>query len=181
MQLILNIPYISFGADRYNHFDNRNLRSSRRAYRVEKNIHKSSLIASVGFAVGVAGTGLVVRLHSMALILICYGVIMGIGLGLGYLSPVKTFMKDRNNVYKIILISALAISALALATGAISNELIVICIALVILVNLGYDSEFSNLPTLLSDVYGMGKISSLHGIALSAWAFGGLTGTKSPI
>ena len=87
-------------------------------------------------------------------------------------------MKDRNSVYKIILISELAISVLALCTGAISNHLIVICVALLILVNLGYGGGFSNLPTLLSDVYGMGNISSLHGIALSAWAFAGLTGNQ---
>ena len=294
---------------------------------VEKDIHKASLIATICFAVGVAGTGLAVKLHSMVLLLICYGVIMGVGLGLGYLSPVKTLMlwfkdnkglatglavagfgaakmifapiitalikavgveyalyilaaiwfvmmfaghlllkkpddwkenhekfdvkaffsrfkifadvkfigiwlvfyinitcglalishekaiytsiglagaaallgtitgffnaagrlvystigdhmKDRNSVYKIILISELAISALALATGAVSNSIVVICIALLILVNLGYGGGFSNLPTLLSDVYGFGNISSLHGIALSAWAFAGLTGNQ---
>ena len=59
---------------------------------VEKDIHKASLIATLCFAVGVAGTGLAVHLHSMPLIFLCYGVIMGIGLGLGYLSPVKTLM-----------------------------------------------------------------------------------------
>ena len=294
---------------------------------VEKDIHKASLIATLCYAVGVVGTGLAVRLQSTALILICYGVIMGIGLGLGYLSPVKTLMlwfkdnkglatglavagfgaakmifapiitaiidwvgvefalyilagiwfimmfvghlllkkpegwveqhekfdikaffgrfkifkdfkfigiwlvfyinitcglalishekaiyaavglggsaallgtitgffnaagrlgystigdhmKDRNSVYKIILISELVITALALFTGAITGELIVICIALLIIVNLGYGGGFSNLPTLLSDVYGMGNISSLHGIALSAWAIAGLTGNQ---
>ena len=294
---------------------------------VEKDIRKSSLIAALCFAVGVAGTGLAVRLHSMALILVSYGVVMGIGLGLGYLSPVKTLMlwfkdnkglatglavagfgaakmvfapiitaminavgvefalyilaaiwfvmmfvghlllrkpdgwvethekfdvkaffgrfkifadvrfigvwlvfyinitcglalishekaiytavglgsvaallgtmtgffnaagrlgystigdhmKDRNSVYKIILISELAVSTLALATGAIDNAIVVICIALLVLVNLGYGGGFSNFPTLLYDVYGMGSISSLHGIALSAWAFAGLTGNQ---
>ena len=294
---------------------------------VEKDIHKASLIATICFAVGVAGTGLAVRLHSMVLILLCYGVIMGIGLGLGYLSPVKTLMlwfkdnkglatglavagfgaakmifspiidgliesvgaefalyilagiwfvmmfvghlllkkpdgwvenhepfewkaffsrfkifldvkfigvwlvfyinitcglalishekdiymavglggtaailctitgffnaagrlgystigdhlKDRNSVYKIILFSELLITAVALLTGAISNEITFICIVLLILVNLGYGGGFSNLPTLLSDMYGMGSISSLHGIALSAWAIAGLTGNQ---
>ena len=294
---------------------------------VEKDIHKASLIATLCYAVGVVGTGLAVRLQSAALILIFYGVIMGIGLGLGYLSPVKTLMlwfkdnkglatglavagfgaakmifapiitaiidwvgvefalyilagiwfvmmfvghlllkkpdgwveqhekfdikaffgrfkifkdfkfigiwlvfyinitcglalishekaiyaavglggaaallgtltgffnaagrlgystigdhmKDRNSVYKIILISELVITALALFTGAINKDIVFICIALLILVNLGYGGGFSNLPTLLSDVYGMGNISSLHGIALSAWAIAGLTGNQ---
>jgi OFA family oxalate/formate antiporter-like MFS transporter len=96
---------------------------------------------------------------------------------LGY-STLGDHMKNRNNVYKIILISQLAITAVALFTGSISNNLVFICIPLLILVNLGYGGGFSNLPTLLSDVYGMGNISSLHGIALSAWAFAGLTGNQ---
>ncbi len=294
---------------------------------VEKDIHKASLIATICFTVGVAGTGLAVRLHSMVLVLLFYGVIMGIGLGLGYLSPVKTLMlwfkdnkglatglavagfgaakmvfspiiealrtavgieftlyilagvwfvmmlighillkkpdgwveehekfdfktffkrfkiftdykfigiwlvfyinitcglalisyekkiydaigitgiaavlctvtglfnalgrigyssigdrlKDRNTIYKIILATEIVLTAIALFTGAISGSIAGICIALMIIVNLGYGGGFSNLPTLLSDVYGMGKISSIHGIALSAWAIAGLTGNQ---
>lgn len=294
---------------------------------VEKDIHKASLIATICFAVGVVGTGLALRLQSVLIVILCYGVIMGIGLGLGYLSPVKTLMlwfsnnkglatglavagfgaakmifspiitalisaigvettlyvlasvwfvmmfcghlllkkpegwvephkpfeikeffkrfkifldpkfvgiwlvfylnitcglalihcegeiyeilglasfagvlctvtgffnaagrlgysavgdrlKDRNTVYKIILLSELLLTVLGLITGAIQNETAWICIILLIVVNLGYGGGFSNLPTLLSDVYGMGKISSIHGIALSAWAMAGLTGNQ---
>ena len=294
---------------------------------VEKDIHKASLIATICFAVGVAGTALAVYLHSMILVLLFYGVIMGIGLGLGYLSPVKTLMlwfkdnkglatglavagfgaakmifspiiealipavgtmyallilagvwfvmmfvghlllkkpdgwvethekvdvktffkrfkifldpkfigiwlvfyinitcglalishekdiymaiglvgsvallstitglfnalgrlgysaigdhlKDRNTIYKIILLTEIVLTVVAVATGAITNSIAFICIALLIVVNLGYGGGFSNLPTLLSDVYGMGKISSIHGIALSAWAIAGLTGNQ---
>jgi len=96
---------------------------------------------------------------------------------LGY-STIGDHLKDRNTIYKIILISELLFTTLALTTGAISKEIAFICIALLIVVNLGYGGGFSNLPTLLSDVYGMGKISSIHGIALSAWAFAGLTGNQ---
>ncbi len=67
---------------------------------VEKDIHKSSLIAAICFALGMAGTGFFIYyggLHQkspLALIgiYVCYGFIMGIGLGTGYLSPVKTLM-----------------------------------------------------------------------------------------
>ena len=294
---------------------------------VEKDIHKASLLASICFAVGVVGTAFAVRIKSAFLIILFYGVIMGIGLGLGYLSPVKTLMlwfkdkkglatglavagfgaakmifspvieffngkfgveialyilacvwfvmmftghlllkkpegwveshekfdikkffsrfkifadvkfiglwlvfyinitcglalishekqiygviglyamagllstltgllnaggrlaysaigdhfKDRNTIYKIILISELVMTAVAVFTGAITNSVAFICIALLFVVNAGYGGGFSNLPTLLSDIYGMGSISSLHGIALSAWAFAGLTGNQ---
>ena len=297
---------------------------------VEKDIHKASLIASICFALGVVGTGLGVRLQSIPLVILCYGVIMGIGLGLGYLSPVKTLMlwfkdkkglatglavagfgaakmifapviewliglvglefafyilgalwfvmmfvghlllkkpegwvephekvsmkeffarfkifldvkfigiwlvfyiniacglalisfeksiykalglgsvaallctitgllnaggrlgysalgdkmKSRNTIYKIILLSEIALTVVALCTGALNggNTLaLVVSIALMLVVNAGYGGGFSNLPTLLSDVYGMGKISSIHGIALSAWAIAGLTGNQ---
>ena len=299
---------------------------------VEKDIHKASLIATICFVLGVAGTGLAIRLQSAILVILFYGVIMGIGLGLGYLSPVKTLMlwfkdskglatglavagfgaakmifapiittfigwigvefalyllagiwfvmmfsghlllkkpdgwveahekfeiktffkrfkifldpkfigiwlvfylnitcglalisfekdiytfigiteivtsvlatvtglfnaggrltysaigdhlKQRNTIYKVILISEIVITAVALFSGAITENatiiLLVICVALMLIVNAGYGGGFSNLPTLLSDVYGMGKISSIHGIALSAWAFAGLTGNQ---
>lgn len=76
---------------------------------VEKDIHKSSLIAAICFAAGMAGTGGFIYYGGMhkgsALALIgiyvCYGLIMGIGLGTGYLSPVKTLMlwfKDKKSL-----------------------------------------------------------------------------------
>lgn len=59
---------------------------------VEKDIHKSSLVAAICFSVGMAGTGFFISQKSVLGIFLCYGVIMGIGLGTGYLSPVKTLM-----------------------------------------------------------------------------------------
>ncbi len=59
---------------------------------VEKDIHRSSLVAAICFSVGMAGTGFFIYQKSVIGIFLCYGVIMGIGLGTGYLSPVKTLM-----------------------------------------------------------------------------------------
>ncbi len=310
---------------------------------VEKDIHKSSLIATICFSVGMAGTGFFIRyggLHKgspLALIgiYICYGFIMGIGLGTGYLSPVKTLMlwfqdrkglatglavagfgaakaiaspimqgmleglgetgiykmffilagvyfvmmfighlllakpagwveptgkgekpsimatlktkpitnyigiwvmfyinitcglalisqekmivkcvglvayaglistisavfnaggrlgfsawadtmKDRNTIYKLIFILSIAFTGLVMVTQGIKNGegnglLIFLVLALIFIVNAGYGGGFSNVPTLLSDHYGMSSISAIHGITLSAWAFAGLTGNQ---
>lgn len=297
---------------------------------VEKDIHKSSLIATICFTVGMAGTGLVIAFTdvlgptlSLIGLYVFYGLIMGIGLGTGYLSPVKTLMlwfkeqkglatglavagfgaakaiaspimeslqesvglskmffilagcyfvmmfvghlllskpqgwvetpaqkgetawaavksktfigiwliffinitcglmlisqekyivkaiglaamvglissitaianaggrlgfaswgdkmKDRNSIYKIIFILSIVFTAVVVLTSGITNSISILVIALLIMVNAGYGGGFSNLPTLLSDHYGMKTISSLHGIALSAWAFAGLAGNN---
>ena len=310
---------------------------------VEKNIHKSSLIATICFSLGMAGTGFFIYyggLHQGSIlalvgIYICYGFIMGIGLGTGYLSPVKTLMlwfkdrkglatglavagfgaakaiaspimqsllanlgeggifkmfyilaavyfvmmfvghlllakpadwvepqtkdksqgilatlkakplanyigiwimfyinitcglalisqekmivkcigmasfvgiistisaifnaggrlgfsawadklKDRNTIYKLIFILSIAFTALVLATNGIKGGsqnilLALLVLVLIFFVNAGYGGGFSNVPTLLSDHYGMGSISAIHGITLSAWAFAGLSGNQ---
>ena len=310
---------------------------------VEKDIHKSSLIAAICFSVGMAGTGAFIyyggqhkgSVVSLIGIYLCYGVIMGIGLGTGYLSPVKTLMlwfKDRkglatglavagfgaakaiaspimkslleslgetgiykmffilaavyfvmmfvghlllkkpdtwhepqdkkesksimsvlktrpitnyigiwlmfylnitcglalisqekmivkcvglagyvgiistvsaifnaggrlgfsalgdkvnsrNTIYKIIFILSLIFTVLVIVTGGIKNGagnvlLTALVIILIMVVNAGYGGGFSNVPTLLSDHYGMSNISAIHGITLSAWGFAGLTGNQ---
>ncbi|MBP0954529.1 MAG: OFA family MFS transporter [Oscillospiraceae bacterium] len=310
---------------------------------VEKDIHKSSLIATICFAAGMAGTGFFIwyggahqhSLVSLIGIYICYGFIMGIGLGTGYLSPVKTLMlwfrdrkglatglavagfgaakaiaspimqamldgmgqtgiykmfwilaavyfvmmfvghlllkkpddwhepqgdekkpgimetlrtkplsnyigiwlmfyinitcglalisqekmivkciglaasagiistisaifnaggrlgfsawadtlKDRNTIYKLIFGLSIIFTALVIFTKGIENGtgnviLIALVLGLIFVVNAGYGGGFSNVPTLLSDHYGMGSISAIHGITLSAWAFAGLTGNQ---
>ena len=101
---------------------------------------------------------------------------------IGY-STVSDKMKDRNTVYKIIFISCILITGLALSLFAIKNGhksigYGVIVILLLIIVNFGYGGGFSTLPALLSSRFGMEKISKIHGLALSAWAFAGITGNN---
>lgn len=59
---------------------------------VEQDIKKSALLSTLFFVVGMIGTGISIQQKSLIGIYIFYGVIMGIGLGIGYLTPVKNLM-----------------------------------------------------------------------------------------
>ena len=101
---------------------------------------------------------------------------------IGY-SSISDKMKERNTVYKIIFISCIIVTFIALITMAITNEsrtmlLGLLVILLLVIVNLGYGGGFSTLPALLSERFGMEKISKIHGLTLSAWAIAGLTGNN---
>jgi len=92
-------------------------------------------------------------------------------------------MKNRNTIYKIIFILSIAATGIVILTKGITDQgnstlLVVLVLALLFIVNAGYGGGFSNVPTLLSDHYGMGNISAIHGLVLSAWAFAGLTGNQ---
>ena len=54
---------------------------------------RSGYLAACFFSLGMAGTGLAVTLGSAALLYTCYGFIGGIGLGVGYITPVSTLVK----------------------------------------------------------------------------------------
>ena len=101
---------------------------------------------------------------------------------LGFSAWADTF-KDRNTIYKIMLILSIAATGLVIVTQGISRGgkppiLMVLVLILLFVVNAGYGGGFSNVPTLLSDHYGMKNISAIHGITLSAWAIAGLTGNQ---
>ena len=92
-------------------------------------------------------------------------------------------LKDRNTIYKLIFVLSIAFTVIVFATRGIesagaSKILVAFVLALIFVVNAGYGGGFSNVPTLLSDHYGMGSISAIHGITLSAWAFAGLSGNQ---
>ncbi len=124
--------------------------------------------------IGFAGTALA--------ILPAISAVFNAGGRLGF-SSLGDKLKDRNSVYKIIFILSIITTALVMFTGGIKNGegnviLVILVLALIFIVNAGYGGGFSNVPTLLSDHYGMGSISAIHGITLSAWAFAGLTGNQ---
>lgn len=101
---------------------------------------------------------------------------------IGY-STISDKLKDRNTIYKIILASSIIITMVALLSSSISNGVKglgfgIITIILLVVVNAGYGGGFSTLPALLSSRFGMKNISKIHGLALSAWAFAGITGNN---
>ncbi|MFA1821724.1 OFA family MFS transporter [Virgibacillus oceani] len=54
---------------------------------------KSGMIAAIFFGIGVAGSGFATMMESLLLLYFFYGIIGGIGLGIGYITPVSTLVK----------------------------------------------------------------------------------------
>ncbi|MBE4949840.1 L-lactate MFS transporter [Chryseobacterium culicis] len=54
---------------------------------------RSGTVAGIFYGSGILGSGLAVQLGSLPLFLFCYGFIGGIGLGIGYITPVSTLVK----------------------------------------------------------------------------------------
>ena len=90
---------------------------------VEKNISKSSLMSLICFCGGLLVTAIAVYLKSLFLIYLGYGCLTGIGIGLGYITPIKTLMlwfKDQKG-----LATGIAVCSFGLAS-AVASPLITV-------------------------------------------------------
>lgn len=101
--------------------------------------------------------------------------IMGISNGAGRLvySSASDYLKNRNQIYLLIFI----LSIFSVSIAAVLQSSVMVTIMLCI-ISSTYGAGFSCLPSLLADKFGMDKISSIHGLALTAWAFAGLSGNQ---
>lgn len=83
---------------------------------VEKNgPRKSGMLSALFFGVGVAGSGLATMMESLYLLYFFYGIIGGIGLGIGYIAPVSTLVKwfpDRRGLATGLAIMGFGFAAL---------------------------------------------------------------------
>lgn len=90
-----------------------------------------------------------------------------------FYSMSSDYTQRKETIYKIIFASSLFVMVLA----SVSYTLIPVVVMLMT-VNAGYGGGFSTLPSLLQSKFGMEKISTIHGLALSAWAWAGLSGNQ---
>lgn len=113
----------------------------------------------------------------VALIASCTAALNAIG-RFGY-STISDKLKDRSTIYSIIFTTCVIAMVLFIVSICYMPILIstIIIIALLIC-NAGYGGGFSTLPSLLSDKFGMKNVSVIHGFALSAWAWAGLSGNQ---
>lgn len=101
--------------------------------------------------------------------------IMGIFNGIGRLifSAISDKLRNRANIYKVILLISIAVSII---TVILANT-ITIPVTLIV-ISACYGAGFSCLPSLLSDIFGMDNVSKIHGITLTAWGIAGLVGNQ---
>ena len=86
-------------------------------------------------------------------------------------STVSDFISNKTWVYITIFIT----SCLSIIFASFIPLIIPLMLCVI---NAGYGGGFSTLPTLLQSKFGMEKISTIHGMTLSAWAFAGLSGNQ---
>ncbi|CAH0343792.1 OFA family MFS transporter [Bacillus sp. CECT 9360] len=76
---------------------------------------KAGILAAVFFGIGMTGSGLAINMESLLLLYIFYGVLGGIGLGVGYIAPVSTLVKwfpDRRGLATGLAIMGFGFAAL---------------------------------------------------------------------
>jgi len=87
---------------------------------------KAGMLSALFFGMGIIGSGLAVKLNSVYLLYLCYGILGGVGLGIGYIAPVATLLKwfpDKRGLAAGIAIMGFGFAAI------ISSPIIVFLIA----------------------------------------------------
>ena len=117
---------------------------------------------NIGLAVGITSVGLLASLTALFNTL-----------GRFFYSTASDLLKQKEIIYMIIFASSVVAMLMGLTWMYVVPTAIMLCV-----INAGYGGGFSTLPTLLQSKFGMDKISTIHGFALSAWAWAGLSGNQ---
>lgn len=150
---------------------------------------KSGLIATLFFGAGMFGTAFALYSHSLLLLYAFYGVIGGIGLGVGYITPVSTLVKYFPNNRGFAtglaimgfgfasLIAGPLMQHLTASYGLVTNFIILGCVYMLVMcassLYLKPPTETAASPALGSSV--IRKVKGLTASeALQTWQFGAL-------
>jgi len=117
---------------------------------------------SIAMSVGITAVGLIASLTAFFNTM-----------GRFWYSTASDKLKRKEIIYIIIFASSVIATGLGMSLMYAIPIVIMLC-----LINAGYGGGFSTLPTLLQSKFGMDKISTIHGFALSAWAWAGLSGNQ---
>ena len=93
-------------------------------------------------------------------------------------SALSDRFKHREVSYLILFAMSIIVTVLVLVFNGLNGYILWLILPMLFLVNAGYGGGFSTLPVLLHEHFGMKNVSTIHGLALSAWAIAGLTGNQ---
>ncbi|MDN7243883.1 L-lactate MFS transporter [Planococcus shenhongbingii] len=114
----------------------------------KKGPRKSAILAALLFGFGQAGAGFAVQIDSLVLFLLTYGLLSGMGLGVGYIAPISTLIKwfpDRRGMATGMAVMGFGAGALITAPMAaslmnsvgVSNTFYILGVSYFILIILG--------------------------------------------
>ena len=89
-------------------------------------------------------------------------------LGIAWISD---YIKRRDYLLGIIMVISSLCCLIGFTTPGAVTWTVLVC-------NAGYGAMFSVIPVILSDRYGIDKLSKIHGVILSSWALAGLIGNQ---
>ena len=93
-------------------------------------------------------------------------------------STLSDHCRRRETSYVVIFVMSVVVCLLQVVFHSIDTGTLWMILVMLFLVNAGYGGGFSTLPVLLEQHFGMSSVSTVHGLALSAWAFAGLSGNQ---
>lgn len=142
----------------------------------EKDILHDALAAMPRFA-GLDATAFAAATAGFISMVLAVDAVFNAAGRLGF-STLSDHCRRRETSYVVIFVMSIAVCAMQVAFHSIDNATMWMILIMLFLVNAGYGGGFSTLPVLLEQHFGMASVSTVHGLALSAWAFAGLSGNQ---
>ena len=137
----------------------------------------SGMLSATCWGLGLVGAGIAVRMESLWMLYLSYGVLGGIGLigvfnGIGRIvwASASDYLGRPATYIAFFVIQTIAYAALP------SIQHVLLFQIVLYLIMTCYGGGFATVPAFLGDLFGTKKLGAVHGYTLTAWSVAGILG-----